>query len=163
MTTKARDRGPRPPYVTYATWTKVLDDLRETKPTQLDSTYFRDLGLSDSSGVTVRAALSFLGLVEGDGIPTEKLTELAESEGEARKSILRELLQEGYGRILGDLDLGHATMGHLQDRFRRAGAEGDVGHKCVTFFLALAKDAGMTLSPSLLTLSLIHISEPTRQ
>lgn len=165
MTTRARDKGPRPPYVTYATWTRVLDDVRERKPTQLDGSYFRDLGMSDSTGVTVKAALWFLGLVEGDGIPTEKFTELAESEGEARKDVTRELVNDAYGHIVGDLDLEHATMGHLQDCFRRVGADGNVGHKCVTFFLALAKDAGIALSPSLLTKSRVGApqrSEPGR-
>lgn len=161
MTTKGRDKGPRPPYVTYATWTRVLEDVRERKPTQLDSSYFRDLGLSDSTGVTVKAALWFLGLIEGDGIPTEKLTELAESEGEARKAIVRELVDEAYAHIVGDIDLEHATMGHLQECFRRVGAEGNVGHKCVTFFLALAKDAGMALSPNLLTKS--RVGAPQRR
>ena len=161
MTTKAKDKGPRPPYVTYATWIRVLEDVRERKPTQLDSSYFRDLGLSDSTGVTVRAALWFLGLVEGDGIPTERLTGLAESEGEARKAVVRELVDEAYGHIVGDMDLEHATMGHLQDCFRRVGAEGNVGHKCVTFFLALAKDAGIALSPNLLTKS--RVGAPQRR
>ena len=43
MTMKARDKGPRPPYVTYATWVRVLEDVRERKPTQLDGSYFRDI------------------------------------------------------------------------------------------------------------------------
>jgi len=45
------------------------------------------------------------------------------------------------------------------DAFKRAGAEGNVGHKCVTFFLALAKDAGMKLSSSLLTKSRVGASQ----
>jgi hypothetical protein len=159
MTTKAKDKGPRPPYVTYATWTRVLEDFRASRPTQLDMTYFRDLGLSDSTGVTVKAALWFLGLVEGDGIPTERFAELADAEGEARKAVVRELVDEAYGHVVGDIDLEHATMGHLQDCFRRVGAEGNVGHKCVTFFLALAKDAGMALSPNLLSKSRVGAAQ----
>src|SRR5512137_1705470 len=50
MTMKARDRGPRPPYVTYATWVRVLEDVKERRPTQLDGSYFRELELSDSTG-----------------------------------------------------------------------------------------------------------------
>jgi hypothetical protein len=159
MTTKARDKGPRPPYVTYATWTRVLEDVRERKPTQLDGSYFRELGLSDSTGVTVKQALWFLGLVEGEGIPTEDLLELAGSEGDDRKRLIKQILDAAYGPVVGGVDLEHATMGHLLDAFKRAGAEGNVGHKCVTFFLALAKDAGMKLSSSLLTKSRVGASQ----
>jgi len=161
MTMKARDRGPRPPYVTYATWVRVVEDVKERKPTQLDGSYFHELGLSDSTGVTVRAALWFLGLVEGDNMPTENLLELAEAEGDDRKRLIRQIVEEAYEPIVGQVDLEHATMGHLVDSFKRAGAEGNVGHKCVTFFLALAKDAGMTLSPSLLTKS--RVGAPQRR
>ena len=161
MTMKARDKGPRPPYVTYATWARVLEDVKERKPTQLDGSYFHELGLSDSTGVTVRAALWFLGLVEGDNMPTENLLELAEAEGDDRKRLIRQIVEEAYEPIVGQVDLEHATMGHLVDSFKRAGAEGNVGHKCVTFFLALAKDAGMTLSPSLLTKS--RVGAPQRR
>ena len=160
MTTKAREKGPRPPYVTYATWVRVLEDVRDRKPTRLDGSYFRDLGLSDSTGVTVKAALWFLGLVEGDGIPMDKLTELANAEGDARVGVIRGIIEEAYEPIVGGVDLEHATMGQVQDCFRRFGAEGNVGHKCVTFFLALAKDAGMTLSANLLTKS--RVGAPQR-
>lgn len=159
MTTKSRDRGPRPPYVTYATWVRVLDDVRERRPTHLDGSYFRELGLSDSTGVTVKQALWFLGLVEGDNMPTQNLLELAAAMGDDRKRLIRQILDEAYGPIVGDVDLEHATMGHLLDSFKRAGAEGNVGHKCVTFFLALAKDAGMTLSSSLLTKSRVGAAQ----
>jgi len=159
MTMKARDKGPRPPYVTYATWVRVLEDVQERKPTQLDGSYFRELGLSDSTGVTVKAALWFLGLVEGDNMPTENLLELAKAEGDDRKRLIRQIVDEAYEPIVGGVDLEHATMGHLLDSFKRAGAEGNVGHKCVTFFLALAKDAGMTLSASLLTKSRVGAAQ----
>src|SRR5512136_1295929 len=115
MTMKARDKGPQPPYVTYATWVRVLEDVKERKPTQLDGSYFRDLGLSDSTGVTVKAALWFLGLVEGDGIPTEKLTELAGAEGDVRAGVTRRIIEEAYEPIIGGIDLEHATMGQIQD------------------------------------------------
>src|SRR5512136_736421 len=159
MTMKARDKGPRPPYVTYATWVRVLEDVRERKPTQLDGSYFRELELSDSTGVTVKQALWFLGLVEGENMPTQELLELVAAEGDDRKRLIRQILDQAYGPIVGEVDLEHATMGHVLDAFKRAGAEGNVGHKCVTFFLALAKDAGMTLSSSLLTKSRVGASQ----
>jgi hypothetical protein len=153
MAEKDAGRGFRPPYVTYATWARVLDDVGERKPTRMDSSYYHELGLSDSTGVTVKAALSFLGLVDRDTIPKEKLLELASSEGDDRQRLIKQIVEESYTPIIGGIDLEHATMGHLLAAFANAGARGNVGQKCVTFFLALAKDAGVALSAGLLTRS----------
>ncbi len=157
MAMKEAGRVFRPPYVTYATWVRVLEDVRESRPTRMDSSYYRDLGLSDSTGVTVKAALSFLGLVEEDVIPTRTLLDLVSSEGDVRQRLIKRIIEESYTPIVGGIDLEHATMGHLQAAFAEAGARGNVGHKCVTFFLALAKDAGLALSPGLLTRSRVGL------
>ncbi len=151
----ARDvgRGARPPYVTYMTWARVLESVKERQPTRMDSSYYRELGLSDSTGVTVKAALSFLGLVAGDGTPTQTLLDLASSEGDGRQRLMKQIVEESYAPIVSGIALERATMGHLQAAFAGIGARGNVGKKCVTFFLALAKDAGMELSPGLLTRS----------
>ena len=161
MAKRDAGRGSRPPYVTYATWARVLEDTSERKPTRMDSTYYRELGLSDSTGVTVKAALSFLGLVDGDTIPTERLVELAAAAGDDRRRLIRQVVEESYEPIVGGIDLEHATMGHLLAAFAEAGAKGNVGQKCVTFFLAMAKDAGMGLSPGLLTRS--RVGMPRRR
>lgn len=161
MAKRDAGRGSRPPYVTYATWARVLEDVGERKPTRMDSSYYRELGLSDSTGVTVKAALSFLGLVDGDTIPTERLVELAAAAGDDRRRLIRQVVEESYDPIVGGIDLEHATMGHLLAAFAEAGAKGNVGQKCVTFFLALAKDAGMGLSPGLLTRS--RVGMPRRR
>ncbi len=157
MAAKEAGRVFRPPYVTYATWVRVLEDVKEHPPTRMDSTYYRDLGLSDSTGVTVKAALSFLGLVQPDAIPTQKLLELVSSEGDDRRRLIKQVVEESYATIVGGIDLEHATMGHLLAAFAKAGARGNVGQKCVTFFLALAKDAGLALSPGLLTRSRVGL------
>ncbi len=149
MAAKEAGRVFRPPYVTYATWARVLEDVRERRPTRMDPSYYRELGLSDSTGVTVKAALSFLGLVDEDVIPRQQLLDLVSSEGDERQRLTRQMVQESYAPIVGGIDLERATMGHLIKAFADAGARGNVGQKCVTFFLALAKDAGLTLSPGL--------------
>ena len=161
MAMKDAGRGFRPPYVTYATWARVLDDVGERKPTRMDSSYYRELGLSDSTGVTVKAALSFLGLVERDTIATEKLLELASSEGDDRQRLIKQIVDGVLHPHRRRGRPGARNHGPPPGGLRGCGRRGNVGQKCVTFFLALAKDAGMTLSPGLLTRS--RVGMPRRR
>lgn len=124
-------------------------------PSRIDRSYLSDLGFSDSSTLTIKAALRFLGLVDPQHEPTESLRKLAEAVGESQQAVLRKLIEESYSPVLAGLDLQTATMGLLQERFEKYGADNNVGHKCVSFFLALAKDAGIPLSPNLLNKSRI--------
>jgi hypothetical protein len=124
-------------------------------PSRIDRSYISDLGFSESSSLTIKAALRFLDLVDTEHEPTERLRKLAEAKEEDRKARLREMIEEAYRPVLVGLDLQTATMGLLQERFDDYGADRNVGHKCVSFFLALAKDAGIPLSPNLLNKSRI--------
>ena len=142
--------GRLPPYLTYATWQRLLEALQEHIPSQLDRSYFDELKFSVSTALTARGTLLFLDLIYADDKPTEKLTKLVQSDEEDRKVVLRGIVQEAYMPMLEELDLRNATAGQLEGRFREFGAEGNIGRKCLSFFLALAKDAEMVLSPSLL-------------
>ncbi|MCX5998114.1 MAG: hypothetical protein NTU41_00570, partial [Chloroflexi bacterium] len=61
---KSRERERLPPYLTYATWRRVIDALEQHMPSQFDETYWADLQVSASTGVTIRSTLNFLGLVD---------------------------------------------------------------------------------------------------
>ena len=143
-----------PPYITYATWQRLVDSLRQYTPLRLDRTHLVDLGFSQSTTLTVKASLSFLELIDPNSSePTDRLLALLKAEGEDYRALLRAMVKTAYQPVLGDLDLERATLGQVQECFRRFGAVGNVGHKCLSFFLALSKDAGITLSPNLLTKS----------
>jgi hypothetical protein len=142
--------GRLPPYLTYATWQKLLEALQKHTPSQLDRSYFDEFAFSTSTALTIRGTLLFLNLIDGGDKPNKTFTKLIESDGENRKPILKEIIQVAYQPILEGLDLDNATSGQLQERFRKHGAEGNIGRKCLSFFLALAKDADMILSPGLL-------------
>ncbi len=156
---KSRERDRLPPYVTYATWRRLLDAFRRHLPARVDQSYLRDLDFSDSSILTIRTALYFLGLVDDLNEPTERLRKLAAAEDDGQQVVLREMIEEAYQPVLADLDLETATQGLLQERFAKCGATNNVGHKCLSFFLALAKDAGIPLSPNLLNKSRIGASQ----
>jgi hypothetical protein len=65
--------------------------------------------------------------------------------------VLGEILQTAYRPVLNDLNLPTATPMQLNESFKAAGASGDTVRRCVSFYLAAAKDSGQSLSPYILT------------
>ncbi len=128
-------------------------------PARVDRTYLRDLGFSDSTILTIRTGLYFLGLVDDQDEPTERLRSMVSVEDGSANRALKQMIEEVYQPALAGLNLETSTIGLLQERFARWGADNNVGHKCVSFFLALAKDAGIPLSPYLLKRSRIGATQ----
>ena len=154
MAREPKERVRLPPYMTYATWHRLLDSLRRHTPSHLDRSHLMYLGFSQSTALTIKSALSFLGLIDPHtGEPTVRLRALLEAKGEDYKTLLKDTIEAAYLPVLGDLDLQQTTLGKIEERFRHYGAEKNVGSKCLSFFLAVAKDAGMRLSPNLATRS----------
>jgi hypothetical protein len=137
-----------PPYVSYRTFYNFLERLQQRVPSRIDRSYWGDL-LSGSTGTQLMAALRFLNLIDVNGKPTEKLKPLVAAKGDIRTQLLRKITNESYNFVCGSsLDLGNATYAELRDVFHENfRLTDDVSRKCVKFFIALAKDSGMTLSP----------------
>ena len=98
-------------------------------------------------GSQLTHALRFLGLIEGQGRPTERLRALVNAYGAGRwPEALSELIRQEYAPIFA-IDLEAATPSHFNEAFRKAFPAADaVVQKCVTFFLYAANDAGVTIS-----------------
>ena len=92
----------------------------------------------------MKRALVFLGLIKKDGSPEENLEKLIKAEGEERKAIISEIVSCSYVDLLAQVDLERATAKQLQDYFKSIGADGKIGQMCISFFLALAREAGPT-------------------
>jgi len=98
-------------------------------------------------GTQLTHALRFLGLIDDDGRPAERLKALVKVHGTGSWSEkLLELLGHEYAPMFA-IDLETATPSHFNEAFRRAFPAADaVVQKCVTFFLYAANDAGVKIS-----------------
>ncbi len=134
-----------PPYVSYRTFRNFLNDLREGIPSRVDRSYW-GTKMSGSTGIQLMTALRFLGLIDAGNRPTEKLVRIVQSEGRGFQEILKGLIKDRYAFLFENLDLERATPAELGEKFQQQGAEGDVGRKCIAFFLAAATDADIPLS-----------------
>lgn len=149
MTTKENTRETLPPYPPNSAWRQLLEGLGSDVPARIDRSYLKLHRFNQSTVSMLQNALRFLGLIDDQDVPTQELHTLLNSQGEEHKTLLRDLLRQSYGPLLTNIDLSTITPDLLQERFRLLGARGDVARKCGSFFVALARDAGLRISPHL--------------
>jgi hypothetical protein len=145
MLERARSSG-TPPYTSYRTFKTFIEDLHEHGvPSRIDRSVLTRF--SGVVGSQLMHALRFLGLIEDDGRPTQRLKELIKAQGAGHwPAKLLELLRQEYAPMFA-IDLETATPSHFNETFRRAFPAADaVVQKCVTFFLYAANDAGVKVS-----------------
>ncbi len=143
-----RLRRRSPPYVSYRTFRNFIDELQHRMPARIDRSYWGER-LSGSTGVQLVAALRFLGLVDTEGVPTQRLKELVAARGAQRAQLLKNIAFEAFDFVLkGTLSPETATYAQLQEVFQNNfQLTGDVNRKCLKFFVALAGEAEIPLSP----------------
>jgi hypothetical protein len=145
MPERAKSSG-TPPYTSYRTFKTFIEDLHEHGvPSRIDRSVLTRF--SGVVGTQLMHALRFLGLIEDDGRPTQRLNELVSAHGaEHWSKKLLELLRQEYAPIFA-ISLETATPSHFNEAFRKAFPAADaVVQKCVTFFLYAANDAGVKIS-----------------
>jgi hypothetical protein len=93
-------------------------------------------------------ALKYLGLLTDAGRPTDRLHRLVGSHGVERRNILRELVHSAYAFVFGGgFKLESATTHQAEELFASTGASGETVRRCLSFFLAAARAAGIPVSP----------------
>jgi hypothetical protein len=148
---KDEERQPLPPYIPLKTFQGFIQKLKDTViPERIDSTLLRSY--SGSVGRQITAALKFLGMVDGNNFTTDKLKAAVKVYGTPQwNEDFGEIFSEAYSDLIGDLNLDVATYGQLADRFRAWGADGQVLQKCITFYLAMTRNIGWTISPHIIS------------
>ncbi len=147
----SEERAPLPPYISFKTLENFVKRLKETTvPARVDSSLLRTFSGSVARQLT--AAMRYLALIEDGGKTTDKLGRLVKAYGTADwQAALGEVIFDAYRELIGDLNLAVATPAQLAEKFKHRGAEGQVLQKCVTFYLAAARQGGMTLSPHIMS------------
>lgn len=135
-----------PPYISYKTLTNFINGLRETGiPHQIDKSVLRTMSGAVQSATI--ASLKFLGLINSSAIPTKHLKQLVETDGDNYIAALKDVLVESYSFLLKNgINIEQATGTQVENKFKEQGVSGSTITKCVAFFLAAAKDAGIKVS-----------------
>ena len=145
-----------PAYVAYKTFTNFINGLQENgTPSQINRSIMG--GMSGSAQSAIIGSLEFLRLVTNTGEPTKELQQLVESKEDDRGPLLRPVLERSYHFLFSSaIDLKRATTKQVEEAFRSQGVTGSTVVKCIAFFLAAAKAAGIQISPYVKTPTLVR-------
>lgn len=149
MTTELLARRPIPPYIPPRTFFGYLDSLKAFGPS-LPLVIDRDSMRSYSGTMQswLLNAMRYLNMIDENGTPKPRLAQIVHAAPATRKALLQQVIAAEYS-FLKHLDLKLVTQRQIEKEFEATGAQGDTVRKCVSFFLGLAKEAELPLSPYL--------------
>lgn len=160
-----RTRKRLPPYVSYRTFRNFIEGLQSGMPARIDRSYWGDK-CSGSNGTQAVSALFFMGLIDMTGVPNPQLKQLVSARGPVRAEILKQVSTARFSFLLqSSFDPTTATYAQLEEAFKNEyQIAGDVARKCTKFFIGLAGDAGIPLSPFIIRKSgTVHSGSGTKK
>ena len=152
-----------PPYVSYGSFINFINKLREeTIPDRIDKS-----SMSNYSGSTIYSlmpALQWLRLIDENGTPSTSLRNIVSANEEGTKDILKNLVRERYDFLFNaDFDLSSASSGQVIEAFMAQNISGSTINKSISFFLSIASDSGIRISPHVRPPAARRKSSPKRK
>lgn len=145
-----KDKTIKPPYTSYKSFETLIGELRshEVLPDVIDRSLALLRKRSGSEQAALIATLKWFKLIDTNGGRTPLLDQyIAAGENEA-KVLMKKMVEDSYSAITdGTFNLKTATTQQMTDRFRAYEISGSTLSKCIGFFLAASKDAGIQVSP----------------
>jgi hypothetical protein len=141
-----------PPYISYRTFQHFIEMLQQDGvPARIDRSFWGEK-YSGSVGTQLISALRYLELIDNENVPTLNLKELVQRRGGQRIDVLKHITTNSYVFIMGkDFDGQKATHQQMQELFHKNfDLKDDVARKCIKFFVSLATEADVKVSPFIL-------------
>jgi len=108
-------------------------------------------------------SLQFLGLINKEGRTEPLLSKLVKASSAEYGAVLRDIVTKAYAFIFSNgLDLETTTTPKVEAKFREQGVSGSTVNKCIAFFLACCKDAGIPVSKFVRTPPVTTVRPPRR-
>jgi len=139
-------QNPIPPYVSYRTFRNFLVQMeKQGLPGRIDRSVLAHKSGSVQSQLFL--ALRFLGLIHKSGKPTEDIRRLLTGGQRERMAHFKSLLERSYPFVFGTgFDVETATSDQTEEIFGRTGASGETLRRCISFFVAAARESGIQVS-----------------
>jgi hypothetical protein len=146
-----------PPYAAYSSLSNLMKRLQKDLPAHVTRSIVSG---SNSAKATMMVSLLSLGLINDENEPTDLLKRLVASEADY-PVVLKDVIQRTYPWLFdGTIDLAKTTTEKVAEKMREIGTGGSTTSKCISFLLAAAKEAGLTVSPYLKPLA---IAKPAKK
>lgn len=140
------ERGPvLPPYGPTQGTIQALQLLQKQSPSKVDEGFLKSQGIAPRNEYKVVGALRFLGLIDGDGRPTER-AHLLKTRGATFTLNLQEIVRDAYGDLFREVRPREASQEAVYNYFvAKARLGGEMATKATRFFRSLCQWAGMPL------------------
>lgn len=133
-------------FAPYAPPSAVLKIIRHYSdrdvPERVTPTNLLQLGVTEALAPRTMAALKFLGLLEEDGLTTERFRALRYASADDYNQVFRDMLEAAYKNIFDHVDVTSATETEISNAFKPYSPGGQRG-RMITLFLALCQEAGL--------------------
>jgi len=146
------DKMTKPPYTSYRSFQSLVKELRDyvrdhqVVPSVIDRSLLSKRSGSEQSALI--ATLKWFGLTEETGKPTQLMHDFLDADEAQAGPMLKAMVEKSYPLITdGTFDLRRATTNQMADQFRLYDISGSTLSKSISFFLAAAKEAGISVSP----------------
>ena len=140
MTNEADTNRPYPP---PSNMVALLGRLRSRNlPEHIDADYLRDAGISEGTVSRALISVHFLGLVDGDGVPTQALRTINSATDEEYQATLGGLVREAYAEVFDVVDPATDSQNRILNVFRRY-TPASQRNRQVIFFLGMCREAGI--------------------
>jgi len=125
-----------------------MTDLQHGVPSRIDHSYWGN-HYSGSTRTQLMSAIMFLNLVDISGVPTNRLKLLVGAKDVKRTDILKQTCTDAFDFVFqSSFDTQTGTYAQLQEMFHSTfQVSSSVSRKCIKFFVDMAGDAGIPLSP----------------
>ncbi len=143
-TTSTTTQERKPVYIAFKTFLTALETLEQGVPPIIDRYVWRTF----SGGLQAQTfvAFKFLGLIDENGTSQPILQKLVAAKGDARKEILRGVLEAKYAEAI-KLGESNASLQQLQELIRSQGVSGGTMEMAVRYFTDACSYTGLKCSP----------------
>lgn len=131
------------PYMPGGTFTNAFAKYADAGlPDVFDKSFFGNI--SGSTIAQIRSTLRYFDLIDDEYVPTQMMRDLVEADEEARKVLLKAMVEEKYADALALSQ--NATAGQLAKVFNERGLTGATVDKAIAFYLHMLEYLGIPYS-----------------
>lgn len=138
------------PYAPWSQFKHFLDKMKMLNPRIIDSAYLKSNQMGGQQPGPLMTAIQFLGLVDSDGTPTERLEQLRVRGEQQYSQALEKVIKDAYSELFNAVNVEEADRDTIYNQIRSVyQCSTRLAETATPLFLALAHEAGMNVATPL--------------